>query len=74
MRRDGPGGNLRGEPTLETFERRMCACRDAACARQVVNEMAAWSRKLRATRDDPAETAQVMKRYNTCMAEAAAKR
>ncbi len=68
---DGPGTTaIRGEPTLETFERRMCACRDAACTKQVVTEMAAWSQKIRAPRESLDDTAKVMARYNACMVEA----
>ncbi len=68
---DGPGATaIRGEPTLETFERRMCACRDAACAMQVVTEMAAWSQKVRAPRDNPEDTMKIMARYNACMTDA----
>ena len=66
---DGPGGAIRGEPTLETFERRMCACPDAACAKQVVKDMAVWSQKLRAPRTGE-DSAKIMARYNACMTEA----
>lgn len=68
---DGPGSTaIRGEPTLETFERRMCACRDATCAKQVVTEMAAWSQKVRVPRDNTGETAKIMARYNACLTAA----
>ncbi len=68
---DGPGSStaIRGEPTLETFERRMCACPDAACAKQVVKDMAAWSQKLRAPRAGE-DSATIMARYNACMTAA----
>ena len=68
---DGPGNTaIRGEPTLETFERRMCACRDAACAKQVVQDMAAWSQKIRAPRTTGEDAAKIIARYNACMTEA----
>ena len=68
---DGPVGTaIRGEPTLETFERRMCACQDAACAKHVVQDMAAWSQKLRAPRAAGEDAAKIMARYNACMTEA----
>lgn len=68
---DGPGTpSIRGEPTFETFEHRMCACRDPACAKQVVTEMAEWSQKVRAPRDNLEATKQILGRYNTCMTEA----
>jgi len=72
---DGPSKTtIRGEPTLETFERRMCACADAACAKQVVVEMAAWSKKVKAPRADVEDTARTMRRYNACMAEVSRRR
>lgn len=60
--------------TLETFENKMCTCRDAACVKAVVVEMAAWSKKVKAVRDNVEETAKTMKRYNACMADATRKR
>lgn len=75
---DGPNRtSVRGEAlgqTLETFEKKMCACRDAACAKQVVIEMAAWSKKIKTTRDDVEVMAATMRRYNACMAEATTKK
>lgn len=75
---DGPnqtGARLEAPPqTLETFEAKMCGCRDAACAKAVVVEMAAWSKKVKAMRDNIEETAKTMRRYNACMAEASRKR
>ena len=71
---DGPGGtiggSIRGEPTLETFEHRMCACRDRSCTKQVVQDMAAWSNRIRAPRGNVDDTANIMARYNACMTEA----
>lgn len=67
---DGPGERvIRGEPTLETFERRMCACRDPACVKQVVRDMASWSKLVKTPRKGD-DTAQIMARYNACMANA----
>lgn len=73
---DGPNKtSVRGEgQTLETFEKKMCACRDAACAKQVVIEMAAWSKKIKTARDDVDVMAATMRRYNACMAEATTKK
>ncbi len=74
---DGPNQTgVRGEAphqTLETFEGKMCACRDPVCVKQVVVEMAAWSKKVKA-RDNVEETAKTMQRYNACMASASRKR
>jgi hypothetical protein len=75
---DGPNKtNTRTEAppqTLATFETKMCACRDAACAKAVVVEMAAWSKKVKAVRDNIEETAKTMQRYNACMATASRNR
>ncbi len=72
---DGPNRTtVRGEPTLETFESKMCACRDAACAKAVVVEMAAWSKKVKAVRDNVEDTAKTMQRYNACMITVTRKR
>jgi hypothetical protein len=66
---DGPGERaIRGTPTLETFERRMCACSDPACVKQVVQDMAHWSKLVKTPRSGNAE---IMARYNACMAKAA---
>ena len=68
---DGPGATaVRGEPTLETFEHRMCACRDAACAKRVIRAMAEWSQKVQAPRDHIEDSAKIIARYNACMIEA----
>jgi hypothetical protein len=67
---DGPGERaIRGEPTLETFERRMCACSDRACVKQVVQDMAHWS-KLVKTPPSGGDTTKIMAHYNACMAKA----
>jgi hypothetical protein len=70
----GPGGDLRSEkaPTLEDFELKMCACTDAPCAKRVVAEMAAWSKRIPADapKPDPTAAAKVMRRYNLCMSNA----
>ena len=75
---DGPnktGARTEAPPqTLETFETKMCACGDAACAKAVVIEMAAWSKKVKAAPDNIEETAKTMRRYNACMALASRKR
>lgn len=75
---DGPnktGARTEAPPqTLETFEAKMCACRDPACAKAVVVEMAAWSKKVKAVRDNVEQTANTMQRYNACMVEASRKR
>jgi len=68
---DGPGVTaIRGEPTFETFEHRMCACRDAECAKRVVVDMAEWSKKVRTPRADVEETKKILARYNTCLTAA----
>ena len=68
------GGNPgeRNEPPLAGFERKMCACKDKACAQRVVAELAAWSKRVPdgAPAVDPATAAEIMKRYNACMATA----
>lgn len=67
---DGPGQQtIRGEPTLETFERRMCACRDAPCAQQVIEDITRWSQRIKTPRADRGNTAEIMARYNACMTE-----
>ncbi|MBA2540239.1 MAG: hypothetical protein H0V17_11430 [Deltaproteobacteria bacterium] len=67
---DGPGERaIRGEPTLETFERRMCACTDPTCVKQVVQDMAQWSKLVKAPRPGD-DTAAITARYNACMAKA----
>jgi hypothetical protein len=70
---DGPGEqSVRGEPTLLGFERRMCNCRDAACATLVTAALARWSKQIpaNAPKPDPTESAKIMARYNACMAKA----
>jgi hypothetical protein len=67
---DGPGDRkIRGEATLETFEKRMCACTDAACAKQVVADFARWTKVLKKPLDN-ADAATIMERYNACMTAA----
>jgi len=66
---DGPGDTkIRGEPTLETFEQRMCACTDAACANTVVRDMARWSKIVKTP--PPGDARAIMDRLNACMAKA----
>ena len=68
---DGPGDQtIRGEATLETFVNRMCACRDAACTTQVVQDLAHWSKLVKTPRSDPFEARQLMRHYNECMDDA----
>lgn len=56
------------EPALVTFERRMCECKDSACATRVVQDFAAWSkRQPTQPQTQPGVAAEIMKRYNACM-------
>ena len=67
------GGNPgeRKESPLAGFERKMCACKDKACAQRVVAELAAWSKRGGdEPKVDPTAAAEIMKRYNACMAAA----
>jgi hypothetical protein len=65
---DGPGDRtIRGEPTLETFERRMCACSDAACAQTVIRDMTAWTQRIKAPRTTGEDATKIMARYNACL-------
>jgi hypothetical protein len=69
---DTPGEHqtIRGEATLETFEKRMCKCADPACAQQVITDFAKWTKVIKKPRGNPEDAAKIMERYNACMAAA----
>jgi hypothetical protein len=69
---DGPGERqtIRGEATLETFEKRMCKCADPECAQQVVSDFARWTKTIKKPRANAEDAAKIMDRYNACMIEA----
>jgi hypothetical protein len=62
------------EPPLLGFERKMCACQDKECAKRVIAEFAAWSKRVpdHLPKPDPAVAAEILERYNKCMARAVA--
>ncbi len=47
----------------------MCACTDPTCVKQVVQDMAQWSKLVKAPRPGD-DTAAITARYNACMAKA----
>lgn len=68
---DGPGEQtIRGEPTLDTFVDRMCACTDPKCANAVVVDFARWTKTIKKPREDVEGAKRAMERYNACMAQA----
>lgn len=72
---DPPGNQaIRGEPTLETFERRMCACTDVPCTREVIRDMTRWSKRLAAPAPPHTDAAAIMARYNACLTAVTTKR
>ena len=62
------------EATIESFSKRMCACRDKVCATLVIDDFGKWTRKIPADapKPDPAITAPIMAQYNECMKRALA--